>query len=82
MTVDGKELSLGQYDAIYIPRDSSVKITSSSTADIAEFSADVATRYPLQVVHFSQVQTDPGLEIHHRRIRIVAPASHAAGQEC
>jgi 5-deoxy-glucuronate isomerase len=62
VTVDGKEISLGQYDSMYIPRDSSVKIASSSTADIAEFSADVATRYPLQVVHFSQVQTDPGLK--------------------
>ncbi|HMJ21245.1 MAG TPA: 5-deoxy-glucuronate isomerase, partial [Terriglobales bacterium] len=61
VTVDGKDNSLGQYDAVYIPRDSSVKITSTSTADIAEFSADVATRYPLQVVHFSQVSTDPGL---------------------
>src|SRR6476660_9463535 len=58
----GKEHSLAQYDAVYIPRDSSVKINSSSTADIAEFSADVATRYPLQVVHFSQVSTDPGLK--------------------
>jgi 5-deoxy-glucuronate isomerase len=62
ITAGGKEHSLAQYDAIYIPRDSSVKITSSSTADIAEFSADVATRYPLQVVHFSQVSTDPGLK--------------------
>jgi 5-deoxy-glucuronate isomerase len=60
--VDGKGHELGQYDAIYIPRDSSVRITSSSTADIAEFSADVATRYPLQVVHFSQVSNDPGLK--------------------
>ena len=62
VTVDDKEIALGQYDAIYIPRDSSVKIVSSSTADIAEFSADVAARYPLQVVHFSKVSTDPGLK--------------------
>ena len=62
VTVDDQEHLLGQYDAVYIPRDSSVKIVSSSTADIAEFSADVATRYPLQVVHFSKVSTDPGLK--------------------
>jgi len=60
--VEGKDHALGQYDAIYIPRDSSVNITSSSSVDIAEFSADVSTRYPLQVVHFSQVSNDPGLK--------------------
>jgi 5-deoxy-glucuronate isomerase len=61
ISVDGKELSLGQYDSVYIPRDSTVKVTSSSSADIAEFSAEVAKRYPLQVVHYSQVSSDPGL---------------------
>ena len=55
ITVDAQEVSLGQYDAVYIPRDSSVKITTNSSADIAEFSAEVAKRYPLQVVHFLQV---------------------------
>ena len=62
VTVDAKEVSLGPYDAIYIPRDSSVKITTSTSADIAEFSAEVARRYPLQVVHFAQVSSDPGLK--------------------
>jgi len=62
VTVDGEELLLGRYDAIYIPRDSSVNIASGSTVDIAEFSADVARSYPLQVVHFSKVSTDPGLK--------------------
>jgi 5-deoxy-glucuronate isomerase len=60
--VDAKEISLEQYDSIYIPRDSSVKITTNSSADIAEFSAEVAKRYPLQVVHFAQVEIDPGLK--------------------
>src|ERR1700682_4983721 len=45
--VDGEELSLGEYDAIYIPRDSSVEVTTDSYTDIAEFSAEVAKRYPL-----------------------------------
>jgi len=62
ITVDSQEISLGQYDSIYIPRDSSVKITTSSSADIAEFSAEVAKRYPLQVVRFAQVERDPGLK--------------------
>jgi 5-deoxy-glucuronate isomerase len=62
VTVDAQEVSLGQYDAVYIPRDSSVKITTNSSADVAEFSAEVAKHYPLQVVHFSQVSSDPGLK--------------------
>jgi 5-deoxy-glucuronate isomerase len=62
VTAEGKEVSLGQYDAIYIPRDSSVKIATSSSVDIAEFSADVSQHYPFQVVRFSQVENDPGLK--------------------
>jgi len=61
VTTDGKDYSLGRYDSMYIPRDSSLKITTTASADIAEFSAEVAKRYPLQVVHFSQVSGDPGL---------------------
>jgi 5-deoxy-glucuronate isomerase len=57
----GKEVALGQYDSIYIPRDSSVEITAITSVDIAEFSSEVANRYPLQVVKFSQVVNDPGL---------------------
>jgi 5-deoxy-glucuronate isomerase len=59
--VDGEERSLEEYDAIYIPRDSSVEVTTGSKTDIAEFSAEVAKRYPLQLVRFSQVTGDPGL---------------------
>jgi 5-deoxy-glucuronate isomerase len=61
VTVDSEEIPLEKYDAIYIPRDSKVEIKSGTNADIAEFSAGVANRYPLQVVHFSQVSNDPGL---------------------
>jgi len=52
---------LGQYDAIYIPRDSMVEITTGSNVDIAEFSAEVDHHYPQQVVRFPQVKDDPGL---------------------
>ena len=62
VTTEAKEVSLGQYDAIYIPRDSSVKISTTSSVDIAEFSAEVSNHYPFQVVRFSQVETDPGLK--------------------
>jgi 5-deoxy-glucuronate isomerase len=56
------ETRLGQYDAIYIPRDSSVEVTTQTAADIAEFSADVEHRFPLQVVRFAEISKDPGLK--------------------
>jgi 5-deoxy-glucuronate isomerase len=62
VTVDGKDAEVGQYDSIYVPRDSSVKVSTSSSVDIAEFSAEVDKRYPLQLVKFSQVSNDPGLK--------------------
>jgi len=59
--VGGSETQLGQYDAMYIPRDSSIEIATNSKVDIAEFSCDVDKRYPLQVVRFSEISKDPGL---------------------
>ncbi len=61
VTVDSKDFSMGRYDAIYIPRDSRVKISTVSSVDLAEFSADVEGKYPLQFVRYSEVENDPGL---------------------
>src|SRR6202011_6106113 len=44
----GQEFELGQYDAIYIPRDSSIEISAPASVDLAEFSSDVDGKYPLQ----------------------------------
>jgi 5-deoxy-glucuronate isomerase len=60
--VDGQPAVLAQYDAIYIPRDSEVQVSSKTAADLAEFSAEVANRYPVQVVRFSNISQDPGLK--------------------
>ena len=62
VTVDQKEIEIWQYDAIYIPRDSSVTVTTKASVDIAEVSTDVANRYPLQVVRYAEVSKDPGLK--------------------
>ena len=62
VSVDGKDIPLAQRDAIYIPRDSAVKIAAKKSADLAEFSCDVANRYPLQVVRASEIARDPGLQ--------------------
>jgi 5-deoxy-glucuronate isomerase len=55
-------VQLGQYDAMYIPRDSSIEVSTRSSVDIAEFSADVDKQYPLQIVRFSEISKDPGLK--------------------
>jgi len=60
--IDGKEITLGARDAIYIPRDSAVKVATKSAADLAEFSCEVARRYPLQVVRASEIAANPGLQ--------------------
>jgi len=62
VAVDHKDIEIGQYDSIYIPRDSGVSITTKSSVDIAEFSADVDNLYPLQVVRFAELAKDPGLK--------------------
>jgi 5-deoxy-glucuronate isomerase len=56
------EIPLGQYDAVYIPRDSTIDVSSTTSVDIAEFSSDVEGRYPLQVVRFDELSKDPGLK--------------------
>src|SRR6267142_6326486 len=62
VAVDQKDIEIGQYDAIYIPRDSSVTIATKTVVDIAEFSAAVDNRYPLQVVRSADIARDPGLK--------------------
>ena len=58
----GEKFDLSLYDALYVPRDSAVEITSSpGGCDLAEISAPVEKRYPLQFVAYADVQRDPGL---------------------
>ena len=61
ITLDSESTTLGKYDSIYIPRDSRVKVTTTSNVDLAEFSAEVNGKYPVQVVRYADVQKDPGL---------------------
>ena len=59
--VAGQSIDLVQYDSLYIPRDSEIKVSTDSAVDIAEFSAPVSRHYPLQIVRFEEMQKDPGL---------------------
>jgi 5-deoxy-glucuronate isomerase len=56
------ETQLGQYDGIYIPRDSTVNIRTETNVDFAEFSADVEHLYPLQIARYDEYSKDPGLK--------------------
>ncbi|HTJ88544.1 MAG TPA: 5-deoxy-glucuronate isomerase [Terriglobales bacterium] len=61
LTINGEKVSLARFDSIYIPRDSMVKVTTTSSVDLAEFSSNVSGKYPLQVVRYADVSKDPGL---------------------
>jgi len=61
LKVDSQKIALGRLDAVYIPRDSQVEVETKSTVDLAEFSADVSGKYPLQIVRYSDVEKNPGL---------------------
>src|ERR1700726_977659 len=55
----GGEFGLGQFDAIYIPRDSEIKVSTKTSVDFAEFAADVKGTYPLKVVRYADVSRSP-----------------------
>ena len=53
--------------------------------DLAEFSADVAQRYPLQVIRFAEVEKDPGLYFKtggpgHRHLNMLLAKNIRAGR--
>ncbi|HKV92687.1 MAG TPA: 5-deoxy-glucuronate isomerase [Candidatus Angelobacter sp.] len=54
--------NLGQYDSIYIPRDSHIEISTDLAVDFAEFSSDVEKQYPLQFVPYSEIAKNPSLK--------------------
>jgi 5-deoxy-glucuronate isomerase len=58
----GSEVRLEQYDAIYVPRDSSIEVSTDTHVDLAEFSSDVEKKYPLQVVRYAEISKDPGMK--------------------
>lgn len=59
--VEDETHTLGQFDSIYVPRDSSVSISTSSAVDLAECSAEVDNKYPLSVVRYADVKSNNSL---------------------
>jgi 5-deoxy-glucuronate isomerase len=50
-----------RYDALYVPRDSTVIAASDGAFDLAELSSPVEKQYPLQYVAFSDIRSDSAL---------------------
>lgn len=62
VSVDGAPHPLGRYDALYVPRDSRFSVAPGNDGcDLAEISAPVSKRHPVQYVNFADVQASPGL---------------------
>lgn len=53
--------NLNRYDALYVPRDSRVEISTETNCDLAEVSAEVENQYPLQFVAFDEIRQNPAL---------------------
>jgi 5-deoxy-glucuronate isomerase len=60
VSVGPEKFTLAKYDSAYIPRGSQIQLRGSS-ADLAEFAAEVEGSYPLQVVRYADVQADKSL---------------------
>jgi 5-deoxy-glucuronate isomerase len=60
--IEGRLHELGRYDAIYIPRNSSVTVITEVSVDLAECSAEVEGNYPAQVVRYSDVERNGSLK--------------------
>ena len=61
VSVGDENFDLNRYDSIYIPRDSQIEIASESGCDLAEISAAVENKYPLQFVAFDEIRQNPAL---------------------
>lgn len=53
--------NLNRYDALYVPRDSRVEVSTDAGCDLAEISAEVENQYPLQFVSFDEIRQNPAL---------------------
>jgi 5-deoxy-glucuronate isomerase len=58
----GQEVEIGRFDAIYVPRDSTIEVSTNHSVDFAEFSSDVSGQYPLKFVRYADVIKDAGLK--------------------
>ena len=65
VTANGESFQLGQYDTVYVPRDSKITVEADGAegCDLAEVSAPVARRYPTKFVSYKEVRQNPKLHL-------------------
>ena len=84
--LSGQSFRLGQFDALYVPRNSVVDLRSSSAVDIAEFSAPVSSPFPPQFIPYTSVSADSSLSFktgtpgQQRQVNIVIGKNVQAGR--
>ncbi len=83
----GDQYVMVPYDAFYLPRDTVFSVLPGTAGcDLAELSAPVTGRYPLQFVPFSDVKKDPGLHFRtgepgsEREVNLVLAKNVKAGR--
>jgi 5-deoxy-glucuronate isomerase len=62
VTVGDAGYDIGSYDGIYVPRGSSVEVSTKSEVDLVECASDVQGDYPLQVIRYADVEKDATLK--------------------
>ena len=60
---EGETFDLDRYDAVYVPRDSEIEVSTTTGCDLAEVSAPVAKRYPIKFVSYKEVRQNPKLHL-------------------
>ena len=60
---EGEMFDLDRYDAVYVPRDSEIEVSTIDGCDLAEVSAPVDKRYPLKFVSYKEVRQNPKLHL-------------------
>ena len=62
VTVAGTRYDIGLHDAIYIPRSSAVVVETTGEVDLVECAAEVEGTYPLQIIRYAELATNPKLK--------------------
>ncbi len=57
-----QHVTLGQYDAIYVPRGWALTISTATEADLVECAAEVTGDYPLQVIRYADISRSDSLK--------------------
>jgi len=85
-SVRHEDITLDQYDAVYVPRGSAVEVSSDADVDLVEVAAEVSGEYPLQVIRYAEVANTPslkfstGTEGSRRHLNIVIGSNVQAGR--